>query len=112
MADKKISALTAVGSINKATDEFAVVQSPGVETRKASLEQMAAGIVQRERFNATLNQQIFGFSFSYVIGSNRLMVYKNGNLQEVSEDYTEMSTTQIQFTSPLSPPDKVTVMYI
>lgn len=111
MADKKISQLNPITSVGR-TDVLAVVQNAGVETNKATVDTLGKAIALRERFNAGVSQSIFGLSFTYELGTNRLMVFKNGNLQEISEDYTELSTTSIQFTSPLDPPDKVTVFYM
>jgi len=40
-------------------------------------------------------------SKSYVIGSNKLLVFVNGDLQFPTDDYTEFSTTSIKFTYDL-----------
>ena len=112
MADKKISDLTAVASIAKTNDELAVVQSPGVETKKATVDQIAASLVQRGAGSFSAPTSIVTVPFSYVIGSERLEVYYNGILQERVEDYTETSTTTVTFTDTLSSSDKVYFRYI
>lgn len=45
--------------------------------------------------------------FSYTTGNGSLLVFKNGLLLTLATDYTETSSTQVTFTTPLSASDSV-----
>ncbi len=111
MADKKISDLTAVASVND-TDTLAVVQSPGVETKKTTVAQLAAGLMKSGAGTFFAPTSIVTVPFSYVIGTERLKVYLNGQLLRRLDDYAETTITSVTLVDTLSSSDKVDFIYI
>lgn len=64
--------------------------------------------VQIEIQSATDGQTLFTLStFTYEIGTNKLLVYVQGILQSVPENYSETSTSSITFTEGLDAGDRV-----
>ena len=45
-------------------------------------------------------QTVFNLPFSYTIGNNSLFVFYNGQLQYLTINYVETSTTSVTFTFP------------
>ncbi len=67
--------------------------------------------VQIEIQSATAGQTLFTIStFTYDIGSNKLLTYVNGILQSTPENYSETSTSSITFSAGLDAGDRV-VLY-
>lgn len=56
---------------------------------------------------ATQGQTVVTVPFAYVVGTNNLKVYVNGNKQVISLNYTETSTTSVTFVSGLNVGDVV-----
>jgi len=66
-----------------------------------------------EIFTATEDQTLFTFAdIEYELDGNQLEVHVNGVYQTTSIDYTESSSTSIEFTTPLNIGDRVTVSHI
>jgi hypothetical protein len=57
--------------------------------------------IKRIVITAGAGQTVFNLPFSYTIGTNHLWVFINGVKAYVTNSYTETTTTQITFTSPL-----------
>jgi hypothetical protein len=69
-----------------------------------SISETARGTV-----NATQDQEIIRSPFSFPLGGS-LKLYRNGVLQNLGVDYTELSTNSIQVTNPASSTDVFTFM--
>jgi hypothetical protein len=63
-----------------------------------------------ELFAATAGQTVINLSGSYATGTHCLRVFRNGNLQNVGDDYTESSSSSITFTYPLTLGDEILVI--
>ena len=62
--------------------------------------------IQIEKQTATMGQTLFTLTtFTYEIGTNKLLVYVDGILQTTPEDYSESSTSSVTFVSGLSAGD-------
>jgi len=62
----------------------------------------------REDYTATSGQTVFNLGHSYQRGKNTLLVFVNGDLKKVSDDYVETDDTTVTFNSGLTAGDKVT----
>jgi hypothetical protein len=73
-----------------------------------------AATVLHDEMTAGGGETLWNLSFTYVIGTDELQIYKNGLLQRegAGNDYTETSTTSITFFTPLSIGDTITAHYI
>ena len=61
----------------------------------------------REDYTATAGQTVFNLGHSYQQGKNTLLVFVNGDLKKVSDDYAETNDTTVTFNSGLNAGDKV-----
>lgn len=60
---------------------------------------------------ATAGQTVFTVPYSYVVGSNSLFIFVNGNKQISTLNYTETNTTTITFITGLNVGDIVEFVY-
>lgn len=88
---------------------FRDIDNPTPVSLSDLLSGMGGGVsINHEEFVASLSQTVFNLAFSYVTGSDTLLVFKNGLLQRETDDYTETSTTQVTFITPCTAGDKIT----
>ncbi len=67
-------------------------------------------IFTKEEQVATQDQQEFELEYTYRVGQNHLLVYLNGQLQEVDSDYVEIDVNTIELLDPLDAGEKLTFM--
>lgn len=77
-----------------------VVPATGGESIVALKLGIAAGTpANRNVVTATEAQELIDVGFSYNVGTDELLVYRNGNKQRVNDQYSETNTTQVTFSA-------------
>lgn len=66
----------------------------------------------RESFAPISYQSIFNLENEYAKNTDSILVYLNGVLQTINDDYFELSPTSIEFVDPVAPGEEVTVIIL
>ena len=67
-------------------------------------------IYTREEHKPTEGQKIFELEYPYQTGKNHLLLYYNGQLQKVGEDYMEIDSQTVEMIDPCHDGEKLTFM--
>ena len=67
---------------------------------------------QREDFISEANQSVFTFLHKYFPNQDELLIFLNGDLQRVNDDYLELNSNSIQFVDPCSKEDIVSALFV
>lgn len=76
----------------------------------ASIDDVTSLVTMEDRYTAVGGETVIPFTqITYTPLTNSLMVFKNGEYQRATFEYSESGTTEITFTNPLAPSDIVDV---
>lgn len=89
---------------------FLSTRSAGEEITVINVSTNAS--IQRYDVAATSGQTLFTIPFSYVVGSNDLIVFSNNIMMIKGTDYTETSPTQITFASGRADSEDITFIHL
>lgn len=67
-------------------------------------------VYTKEQHTASDSQQVFELEYPYKVGKNHLLVFQNGQLQKVGNDYNEIDNQTVEIVDPCYDGEKLTFM--
>jgi hypothetical protein len=75
-------------------------------------DQQGVNVYLREDQLSVTSQSTFLFKHTYTPGANDLLIFLNGDLQRVNDDYIEINADSIQFVDPCNVDDIITALFV